>query len=90
MKKLLVTTAAAAFLMGTGFAMAADSAGGNGPQGSTGTTANAPSQPDKSTSGMNKMAPSGTTGAGMEDKDAKKGNVSAKSPADSKTIPNVK
>jgi len=77
MKKLLVTTAAAAFLIGTGFAMAADSAGGNGPQGSTGTTANAPSQPDKTT-GMTKMAPGGTTGAGMEDKDAKKGNVSAK------------
>jgi hypothetical protein len=89
MKKLIATAAAAAFLIGTGVAMA-DSAGGDGPKGSTGTTANAPSQPDNAKTPAMKAAPGATTGAGMEDKDAKKGNVSAKSPADSKTIPNVK
>jgi len=38
MKALLVTAAAAAFLIGTGVAMA-DSAGGNGPKGTVGNTA---------------------------------------------------
>ena len=72
MTKFLVAASVAALLIGTSAAMAG-SDGGNGPQGSTGATANAPSQPDNA-------VPTPTTNTNMRATTGMKSTTDMKAP----------